>query len=260
MTLQEERPLPRRWSANLKVEVVLRLLQGEDLEVVAAECELPAKRLVRWCKVFLESGRAGLEIRLRTPVAMATDHQRRSLLARIAQLSAQAEALANARDVLEHEVGPLGPAGIEEVLARTAGAVPVSHVYRVLGDPGSRPHRLQSPALRGSPGPNKAISDDALTELIRQRLADRVVMRLLRGESADDLSAETGLPPSVLVQWRNTFVSAGRAGLKARTRDPATEAADHERRRLLARTEELVRDIAVLQAAVELLEGRLKRR
>ena len=82
-------------------------------------------------------------------------------------------------------------------------------------------------------------------------------MRLLRGESLDAVSRETGLPASVLSEWRDTFVETGRAGLKSRTSDPVTEAAADERRRLLAKIGELSMEVEVFKAAKEVLEEKL---
>ena len=47
-----------------------------------------------------------------------------------------------------------------------------------------------------------------------------VVLRLLRGESLDALSRETGQPASVLSQWRDEFLECGIAALKRHTDDP----------------------------------------
>lgn len=81
-------------------------------------------------------------------------------------------------------------------------------------------------------------------------------MRLLRGESLDAVSRETGLPASVLSEWRDTFVETGRAGLKSRTKDPATEAAAEREKRLLAKIGELSMEVEVLKTAKEVLEER----
>jgi transposase len=64
----EERPLPERWSARLKSEVVLRLLRGEDLGDVSREVQVPAHELEEWRRVFLESGLQGLRRRGGDPV------------------------------------------------------------------------------------------------------------------------------------------------------------------------------------------------
>ena len=55
--------LPERWSAQRKMELVLRLLRGEPLEGVSRESQVPAHELESWKRVFLEAGARGLKIR-----------------------------------------------------------------------------------------------------------------------------------------------------------------------------------------------------
>lgn len=50
-----------RWSANRKIDVVLRLLRGESLEEVSREVGVEAHRLQAWRDDFLESGKQGLK-------------------------------------------------------------------------------------------------------------------------------------------------------------------------------------------------------
>ena len=50
-----------RWSANRKIDVVMRLLRGESLEDVSREVGVEAHRLAAWRDDFLESGKAGLK-------------------------------------------------------------------------------------------------------------------------------------------------------------------------------------------------------
>lgn len=83
-----------------------------------------------------------------------------------------------------------------------------------------------------------------------------VVMRLLRGESLDAVSRETGLPAAELSRWRDAFIESGQAGLKSRSSDPATEAAEEERKRLLAKIGELSMENEILRTAKEVLEER----
>ncbi len=52
-----------RWSAGRKGEVVLRLVRGEDIEVVSREVAVPVHQLEEWRRVFLEAGKAGLRSR-----------------------------------------------------------------------------------------------------------------------------------------------------------------------------------------------------
>ena len=53
----------QRFSARRKVEIVLRLLRGEDLELLSRELSVTAARLSKWREQFLKSGRAALKKR-----------------------------------------------------------------------------------------------------------------------------------------------------------------------------------------------------
>ncbi|MDE0072675.1 MAG: helix-turn-helix domain-containing protein [Gammaproteobacteria bacterium] len=53
--------LPKRWSAQRKVEVVLRLLRGEDIGEVSREIRVAPPELERWRREFLEGGQQGLK-------------------------------------------------------------------------------------------------------------------------------------------------------------------------------------------------------
>jgi transposase-like protein len=50
-----------RWSANKKLDVVLRLLRGEKLEELSREVGVEAHRLAAWRDEFLDAGREGLK-------------------------------------------------------------------------------------------------------------------------------------------------------------------------------------------------------
>jgi transposase len=50
-----------RWSANKKLDVVLRLLRGEKLEEVSRELGVEAHRLAAWRDEFLDAGKEGLK-------------------------------------------------------------------------------------------------------------------------------------------------------------------------------------------------------
>jgi transposase len=58
---------PERWSAQRKVEVVLRLLRGEDLVEVSREMQVAPHELEEWRRVFIERGQQGLKSRSRDP-------------------------------------------------------------------------------------------------------------------------------------------------------------------------------------------------
>lgn len=50
-----------RWSANRKVDVVLRLLRGERLEELSRELGVEAHRIAAWRDEFLQAGKEGLK-------------------------------------------------------------------------------------------------------------------------------------------------------------------------------------------------------
>ncbi len=52
--------LPEWWSAQRKMELVLRLLRGESVDAVSRESQVPAHELESWHRVFLEHGKRGL--------------------------------------------------------------------------------------------------------------------------------------------------------------------------------------------------------
>ena len=59
--------VPERWSAPQKMEVILRLLRGEDLGEVSRDIKVVPPMLEEWRRVFLERGQQGLKARSRDP-------------------------------------------------------------------------------------------------------------------------------------------------------------------------------------------------
>lgn len=59
---EDQRSRPR-WSANRKIDVVLRLLRGESIEDVSLEVGVDVHRLAAWRDDFLESGKQGLKVK-----------------------------------------------------------------------------------------------------------------------------------------------------------------------------------------------------
>ena len=57
---EDHRSAPR-WSANKKMDAVLRLLRGEPLDELSRELEVEAHRLAAWRDEFLEHGKQGLK-------------------------------------------------------------------------------------------------------------------------------------------------------------------------------------------------------
>jgi len=58
-----ESELPERWSAQRKLDLVLRLLRGEVLDAVSRESQVPGHELESWKRAFLETGARGLKSR-----------------------------------------------------------------------------------------------------------------------------------------------------------------------------------------------------
>lgn len=56
-------PETGRWTSARKLEVVLRLLRGEDLDVVSRALNVTAARLAEWRDTALASAQAGLRSR-----------------------------------------------------------------------------------------------------------------------------------------------------------------------------------------------------
>jgi len=46
---------PKRFWAKHKVQVVLRLLRGEDIDLVSRDIGVPAATLTQWLDTFLEA-------------------------------------------------------------------------------------------------------------------------------------------------------------------------------------------------------------
>ena len=60
---ESSRPERGRWSSRRKVEIVLRLLRGEDLDALSRELGVTAATIAGWRDYFLASGQAGLRSR-----------------------------------------------------------------------------------------------------------------------------------------------------------------------------------------------------
>ena len=80
-----------RWSANKKMDVVLRLLRGESLELVSREIGVEAHRIAAWRDEFLEHGKEGLRAK---PSARQPDDRRlRQAERKIGELTMENEIL-----------------------------------------------------------------------------------------------------------------------------------------------------------------------
>jgi hypothetical protein len=77
------------------------------------------------------------------------------------------------------------------------------------------------------------------------------VLRILRGEPLEIVARELGVTAADLSGWRETFLEAGAASLKARARDDRDRTID----RLRTKVGELTMDGELLQAKIERLEA-----
>ena len=77
------------------------------------------------------------------------------------------------------------------------------------------------------------------------------VLRLLRGEPLEIVAREVGVTAADLSGWRDAFLEAGAASLKARARDNRDATID----RLRTKVGELTMDTELLQAKIERLEA-----
>ena len=82
-----------RFSSRRKTEAVLRLLRGEDLELLSREYGVVAARLSQWREDFLSAGQRGLQQR----PADLREEQIKDLQAKIGELTM-------ANELLHHQV------------------------------------------------------------------------------------------------------------------------------------------------------------
>jgi transposase-like protein len=88
----------RRMSAKRKQSAVLRLLRGEDLELLSRELSVPAAELSAWRDAFLAAGEASLKTR---PAADGRDVEIGRLKAKVGDLTMANELLATKIEHLE---------------------------------------------------------------------------------------------------------------------------------------------------------------
>lgn len=76
-----------RWSVRRKTDAVMRLLRGEDLDVVARELRVEAHRLAAWRDEFIDGGAEALKAGPTEP----TDRKLREAERQIGQLTMELE-------------------------------------------------------------------------------------------------------------------------------------------------------------------------
>ena len=87
----------RRITANMKQEIVLRMLRGEALDILSRELDIPAEKLSRWRETFIQAGIEGLKTKPNSPEA----NENRMLKQIIGEKSVEIELLYQKVDKLE---------------------------------------------------------------------------------------------------------------------------------------------------------------
>ena len=98
-----DRSAKSRLSARRKAEVVVRVMRGEDVDLLSRELQVPAHQIARWREEFLSAGTAALKARARSP-----DQGRlRAAQAKVGELAMQVEIL---QELFQKRGLPLPPA------------------------------------------------------------------------------------------------------------------------------------------------------
>ncbi len=82
-----------------------------------------------------------------------------------------------------------------------------------------------------------------------------VVLRLLRGESLEDVSREVGRPAYELAEWRDRALEALEASLRSRSSTPEVEALEEEKRRLQTKLGEVTMSNELLEERIKAMES-----
>ena len=91
-----------RWSSQRKMEVVLRLLKGDDPDALSRKLKVSTSRIVQWREEFLAAGQSALKSR-------EPDHRKEEILrlkAKVGELTMDNELLYEKIDRVEGGLGP----------------------------------------------------------------------------------------------------------------------------------------------------------
>jgi len=91
-----------RWSSRRKMEAVLRLLQGEDLDAVSRSLRVSTSRLSQWRDEFLAGGQSALLSR----EPDLRDARIKELCAKVGELTMENELLFDKVDRMEANLPP----------------------------------------------------------------------------------------------------------------------------------------------------------
>ena len=189
----------RRMSAKRKQSAVLRLLRGEDLELVSRELGVTAVELTAWRDAFLAAGEASLktrpadgrdvEIGLVEGQGRGSDHGQRAV---------------GDQDRAPGGGPPFAPVEVEAMSRQVSpsahrpyGVLRVTRVWGTSRAALYRHRRCDEPSLRRRPGPRGPMPDVALVEAIRQLLADSPFHARATARSGRGCASPGFPPPSV---------------------------------------------------------------
>lgn len=91
------------------------------------------------------------------------------------------------------------------------------------------------------------LEEKELPERWSAKRKSEIVLRLLRGEDLGELSREIQVPPPVIEQWREAFLSGAEGGLKKRSGDPL----QHELTRTRAKLGETMMKLELAEMLLE---------
>ena len=98
----------RRMTANMKQEIVMRMLRGEALDILSRELDIPAEKLTRWRETFIQAGIERLKTKPNSPEA----NENRMLKQIIGEKSAEIELLYQKVHKLEAGLYPKGTSSL----------------------------------------------------------------------------------------------------------------------------------------------------
>lgn len=82
-----------RWSANKKMDAVMRLLRGEPIDEVARDVGVEARRLAGWRDDFVAAGKEALKARVVSGKGSEQDRRRRDAERKVGELTMEVETL-----------------------------------------------------------------------------------------------------------------------------------------------------------------------
>ena len=82
-----------RWSANKKMDAVMRLLRGETIDQVSRDIGIEAHRLAAWRDDFIAGGKEALKSRVASSESSEEERRRKAAERKIGELTMENEIL-----------------------------------------------------------------------------------------------------------------------------------------------------------------------